>query len=73
MTGVQTCALPICAPRDDFLTAVARGAAYEVSGPGRVLFYVRMLWVEHLNLRLCIAAVLTPLDRADVRTRLRNG
>jgi len=58
---------------DDFLTAVARGAAYEVSGPGRVLFYVRMLWVEHLNLRLCIAAVLTPLDRADVRTRLRNG
>lgn len=58
---------------DDFLTSVARRGAYEVSGVGRVLFYVRMLWMEHFNLRLCIAAVLTPLERRRVRARIRNG
>lgn len=57
---------------DDFLTGIARRGAYEVSGVGRVLFYVRMLWIEHFNLRLCIAAVLTPLERRRVRARLRS-
>lgn len=58
---------------DDFLTEIARRGAYEVSGARRVLFYVRVLWVEHFNLRLCIAAVLTPLERRQVRARLRSG
>jgi hypothetical protein len=58
---------------DDFLTRIARRGAYEVCGVGRVLYYARRLWVEHFNLRLCIAAVLTPLERRQVRARLRSG
>ncbi|MEI6633209.1 MAG: hypothetical protein WCP22_05235 [Chlamydiota bacterium] len=58
---------------DDYLTRIARRGAYEVCGPGRVLYYARRLWVEQFNLRLCIAAVLTPLDRRQARARLRSG
>lgn len=58
---------------DDCLTAIARRGAYEVSGVARVLHYVRQLWVEHFNMRLCLSAVLTPLDRRQAHARLRNG
>ena len=57
---------------DDFLTRIARRGAYEVSGVGRVLYYVRRLRIEDSNLRLCIAAVITPLERRQVKMRLRD-
>ncbi|MCX6354963.1 MAG: hypothetical protein NTZ78_08680 [Candidatus Aureabacteria bacterium] len=57
---------------DDYLTRIARGGAHQVYGVERVLSYVRALWVEHFNLRLCLSAVLTPLDRGQVIARLRN-
>lgn len=58
---------------DDHLTGIARRGAYEVAGPRRVLWYVRRLWVESFNLRLCLAAVIAPLDRREARERLRSG
>lgn len=57
---------------DDYLTRLAAGGAYDVYGAGRVLHYVRRVWVEHFNLRLCLAAVLTPLPARQAEERLRH-
>ena len=57
---------------DDYLTAVAGRGRHDVYGVGRVLHYVRQVWIEHFNLRLCVAAVLTPLPLKQSQARLRN-
>ncbi|MCX6357051.1 MAG: hypothetical protein NT045_04100 [Candidatus Aureabacteria bacterium] len=58
---------------DDYLTSVAMRGSHEVFGAGRVLSYLRRLWAEHFNMRLCLSAIMTPLDRRDVQMRIRNG
>ena len=57
---------------DDYLTRLAAGGERDIYGAGRVLHYVRQIWVEHFNLRLCLAAVLTPLPARQVEERLRH-
>jgi hypothetical protein len=57
---------------DDYLTRVAARGRYDVYGAGRVLHFLRQVWVEHFNLRLCIAAVLTPLPARQAQERLRH-
>ncbi|MEJ2746257.1 MAG: hypothetical protein P8123_11340, partial [bacterium] len=57
---------------DDYLTNLAAGGKYDVYGAGRVLYFVRRVWVEHFNLRLCLAAVLTPLPVRQAEERLRH-
>jgi|GEM_PF-1422259 len=58
---------------DDYLTRVAARGRYDVYGPGRVLHYARQMWIEHFNMRLCLAAVITPLPAAQAMARLRSG
>jgi len=31
------------------------------------------MWIEHFNMRLCLAAVITPLPAAQAMARLRSG
>jgi hypothetical protein len=57
---------------DDYLTNLAAGGKYDVYGAGRVLYFVRRVWVEHFNLRLCLAAILTPLPARQAEERLRH-
>ncbi len=58
---------------DDYLTRIAAVRRHDVYGAGRVLHYARRLWVEHFNLRLSLAAVLTPLPMRQAQERLRHG
>jgi len=58
---------------DDYLTVLAAIGRHEVFGPRRVLHYLRRAWVEQFDMRLCLAAVLTPIDRREARRRLRHG
>ncbi|MDD5556296.1 MAG: hypothetical protein PHN82_03495 [bacterium] len=58
---------------DDRLTRIAARGAREVYGPARVLWYLRRLYVEAFNMRLCLAAVLTPIDRRQAAARLRDA
>jgi vacuolar-type H+-ATPase subunit C/Vma6 len=57
---------------DDYLTNLAAGGKYDIYGAGRVLYFLRRVWVEHFNLRLCLAAVLTPLPSRQAEERLRH-
>ncbi|MCX6339123.1 MAG: hypothetical protein NTX71_04305 [Candidatus Aureabacteria bacterium] len=57
---------------DDYLTRLAGRGRHDTYGAGRVLHYARQVWVEHFNLRLCVAAVLTPLPLTQAQVRLRN-
>lgn len=58
---------------DNYLTRVAARGRHEAFGPARVLHYLRRVWVEQFDMRLCLSAVLTPIDRREARQRLRHG
>jgi hypothetical protein len=57
---------------DDYLTRIAGRGRHDTYGVTRVLHYVRQAWIEHFNLRLCVAAVLTPLPLRQTQGRLRR-
>jgi hypothetical protein len=57
---------------DDHLTAVAAAGRFEPFGPLPILYFFRRLQMETLNLRLCLAAILAPIEREVAEKRLRR-
>lgn len=57
---------------DDHLTGVAADGRFEPFGPLPLLYFLRRLQMETLNLRISLAAVLAPIDRSVAEKRLRR-
>ncbi len=57
---------------DDRLTAVAADGRFEPFGPLPILYFLRRLQMETLNLRIALAAILAPIDREVAGKRLRR-
>jgi len=57
---------------DDHLTGVAADGRFEPFGMLPILYFLRRLQMETLNLRISLAAVLAPIDRGVAEKRLRR-
>ena len=57
---------------DDYLTALAARGRFEAFGPLKILYFLRRLWVETIDLRIALSAVLAPIDREVAGSRLRQ-